>query len=105
MYVRVSGNRFELNQLPFPVNGGNCYYATLRSDLMAQAAFQVCAKAGFNVLRTWAFLDVTAPGDSAWFQCGPGKFNDGPNGLQLLDRTIQLAEQHNVRLILPLVNY
>jgi hypothetical protein len=32
-------------------------------------------------------------------------FNDGPDGLERLDRTIFLAEQKGIRLILPLANY
>src|SRR5947207_224060 len=105
MFIRTAQTRFELNAEPFAVNGGNCYYATLRSDKMAEAAVLLTAELGFNVLRTWAFLDVPGPTDGPWFQCGPGQFNDGPNGLQLLDRTIELAARHNIRLILPLVNH
>ena len=105
MFVRTNATRFELNGQPYLVNGGNCYYAGFRSDLVVNAAFNLAANIGFNVLRMWAFLDVATPGDAAWFQSGPGLFNDGPNGLQLLDRVIQLAESHNLRLILPLVNH
>ncbi len=105
MFVRAAGTQFQLNGLPFPVNGANCYYASMRSDTMRDAVFQFCADTGFNVLRTWAFLDAPTASVSTWFQCGPGQFNDGPNGLQLLDRTIELAERLNIRLILPLVNY
>ncbi len=105
MYIRAERNRFELNQQAFPVNGGNCYYAAFGSDAMVGAAFSLCAALGFNVLRTWAFLDVAQPRENAWFQCGPGRFNDGANGLELLDRTIEYAERNDIRLILPLINY
>ncbi len=105
MFVRTNRNRFELNGQPWLVNGGNCYYAAFRSETMVTAAFTLMRNIGLNVLRTWAFLDVAAPAKTAWFQCGPGQFNDGPNGLQLLDRAIELAEQSNIRLILPLVNH
>ncbi len=105
MYVRANGPVFELDGRPFPVNGCNCYYAAHRGDPMTQAAFDLAESCGFNVLRTWAFLDVPEPRDFAWFQAGPGLYNDGPNGLELLDRTIALAEQRGILLILPLVNY
>jgi hypothetical protein len=36
---------------------------------------------------------------------GEPDFNDGPDWLERLDRTIFLAEQDGIRLILPLVNY
>ena len=35
---------------------------------------------------------------------GEPDFNDGPDWLERLDRTIFLAEQDGIRLILPLVN-
>src|SRR6266496_6784497 len=105
MFVTTRGTAFELDGARFPVNGGNCYYATFRSDKMVQAALELARSIGFNVLRTWAFLDVAAPNASAWFQSGPGQFNDGATGLELLDRTVQLAEASGIRLILPLVNY
>src|ERR1700738_879107 len=101
MFLRANATRFELNCQAFPVNGANCYYASHRSDAMVEAAFRLAGEIGFNVLRTWAFLDVQAPTDAPWFQSAPGHFNDGPNGLQLLDRAIDLAERQNLRLILP----
>lgn len=104
MFFRAAATHFELNGRPFPVNGVNCYYASHRSDIMVEAAFNLAASVGFNVLRTWAFLDVPAPTSDAWFQSGPGQYNDGPNGLRLLDRAIDLAARHDIRLILPLVN-
>jgi mannan endo-1,4-beta-mannosidase len=105
MFVRAAGNRFSLNEEPLPVNGGNCYYAAFRSDTMVDAVFALTSRMGFNVLRTWAFLDTAGPDAATWFQCGPGRFNDGANGLELLDRAVALAEARNIRLILPLVNH
>ena len=105
MFVRANATRFELDGARFGVNGANCYYASHRSDAMVEAVFQVAGGLGANVLRTWAFLDVAAPMAGAWFQAGPGHFNNGPNGLELLDRTIALAESRDIRLILPLVNH
>jgi endo-1,4-beta-mannosidase len=32
-------------------------------------------------------------------------YNDGPESLERLDRTIHLAERYGIRLILPIVNY
>lgn len=105
MFVGADATRFELGGLPFVVNGANCYYASHRSDRMVEAVFELAAGLGLNVLRTWAFLDVPAPRDDPWFQAGPNQFNDGANGLELLDRTIALADACGVRLILPLVNH
>jgi mannan endo-1,4-beta-mannosidase len=105
MFVSAHRTEFELNGQPFPANGANCYYASHRSDQMVNAAFRVMTGCGFNILRTWAFLDVPEPRPGAWFQSAPGQFNDGPNGLELLDRTVALAESLDIKLILPLVNH
>lgn len=105
MFVTTAETRFELNGATFPVNGANCYYAAFRSDRMMNAVFDLMRTSGFNVLRTWAFLDVKEPGNSAWFQAGPGIYNDGATGLQLLDRTITTADRLGIKLILPLVNH
>ncbi len=105
MFIRTNRTQFELDGQPFPVNGANCYYASHRSGPMMNAALQVMTECGFNVLRTWAFLDVPEPRPGAWFQSGPGQYNDGPNGLELLDRTVAAAEALNIKLILPLVNH
>jgi mannan endo-1,4-beta-mannosidase len=104
VFVRAHGNRFELDGRPYPVNGGNCYYAAHGSDAAVQAVFALAGEFGFNVLRAPAFLDVPEPRGWAWFQSAPGTYNDGPTGLELLDRTIQMAESCGIRLILPLVN-
>lgn len=105
MFVRAKGTAFELNGVPFPVNGANNYYASFRSEKMVAAVFDLCRDAGFNVLRTWAFYDTPQPEPWVWFQCGPGRFNDGANGLELLDRCVAMAGERGVKLILPLVNH
>jgi mannan endo-1,4-beta-mannosidase len=105
MFVRAKGTAFELNGVPFPVNGANNYYATFRSEKMAGRVFDLCGEAGFNVLRTWAFFDTERADGWVWFQGGPGVFNDGANGLELLDRAIAMADARGLKLILPLVNH
>lgn len=118
-FVRANGTRFELDGQAFPVMGGNNYYLGFASDAMVEAVFALAARMGLNVLRTWAFVDCGAAGPGStpveaksgvffhYWNTASAKpdFNDGPNGLERLDRTISLAEQNGVRLILPLVNY
>jgi mannan endo-1,4-beta-mannosidase len=118
-FVRASGSQFILDSQPFRVAGANNYYVGFESDSMVEPVFDLAVQMGLNALRTWAFLDcgVAAPGavpanakDGVFFQymnsttAVPG-FNDGPDGLERLDRTIFLAEQKGIRLILPLANY
>jgi len=118
-FVRATGTRFELDGQPFRVMGGNNYYLGFASDSMVEAVFALAGQIGLNVLRTWAFVDCGAAAPGATPAEAKGgvffhywntasrkpEFNDGPNGLERLDRAIALAEQNGVRLILPLVNY
>ena len=118
-FVRVDGSAFELDGEPFSLAGANNYYLGFASDAMVGPVFDLAAQMGLNVLRTWAFVDCGAaePGsmpanakDGVFFHywnstTGRPDFNDGPKGLERLDRTIALAEQYGIRLILPLVNY
>jgi mannan endo-1,4-beta-mannosidase len=118
-FVRTSGIHFSLDQQPFRVVGANNYYLGFESDLMVEPVFELAAQMGLNALRTWAFLDCGAAAtgstpanakDGVFFHyqnsaTGKVEFNDGPNGLERLDRTIFLAEQKGIRLILPMVNY
>jgi mannan endo-1,4-beta-mannosidase len=118
-FVRARGTQFVLDNQPFRVAGANNYYLAFESDVMVRRVFDLAAQMGLNTLRTGAFLDCgpAAPGavppgakDGVYFQyldstTGRPAFNDGPDGLERLDRTIFLAEQYGIRLILPFVNY
>ena len=118
-FVRANGINFSLDGQPFRVAGANNYYLGFESDAMVVPVIDLAVQMGLNTLRTWAFLDcgVAAPGavpanakDGVFFQylnsaTGRPACNDGPNGLERLDRTIFLAEQKGIRLILPLANY
>jgi mannan endo-1,4-beta-mannosidase len=118
-FVRARGPQFMLDGQPFRVAGANNYYVGFESDSMVEPVFDLAVQMGLNALRTWAFLDcaVAASGgipanakDGVFFQylnstTGGPAFNDGPDGLERLDRTIFLAEQTGIRLILPLANY
>jgi mannan endo-1,4-beta-mannosidase len=110
-FVSCAAPGFSLAGQAFRVRGANCYYLGSASDAMVEDVFHLASASGFNVLRTWAFRDLgTALNGEVCFQyqdpsTGGLRYNDGPCGLQLLDRTIALAEQHGIKLILPLVNY
>src|SRR4051812_19824281 len=74
---------------------------------MVSAVLDLATEMGLNTLRTWAFRD--GPGTPSFQYWDPATkapaYNDGPQGLRLLDRTIAWCEQRGLRLILPLVNY
>src|SRR2546423_14241760 len=104
-FVRTSGAGLTLNGNPFAVAGANNYYLAFASDAMVEAVFRLAAEMGLNALRIWAFLDAPdATQSGAYFHyfdtaASRPAFNDGPTGLERLDRTIALAEQHGIRLI------
>ncbi len=118
-FVRTDGQALLLDGEPFRVVGANNYYLGFAPDSMVESVFELATQMGLNVLRTWAFLDCgpAKPGlipananDSVFFHYWDSDtrrpaFNDGPNGLERLDRTIARAEKAGIRLILPLVNY
>jgi mannan endo-1,4-beta-mannosidase len=118
-FVRANGTQFLLDGRPYRVAGANNYYLGFSTDAMVLPVFELATQMGLNTLRTWAFLDCgpAAPGavppnakDGVFFHyqnatTGKPDFNDGVDGLERLDRTIFLAEERGIRLILPLVNY
>jgi len=89
------------------------------------------SKAGITVVRTWAFngangysihpssffyiplfflcqIDVTAiPDQGSWLQLikdGTTQINTGPNGIQRLDKLIEIAKQYNIYVYFSLSN-
>ncbi len=118
-FIGTNGTAFILNGQPFRLVGGNNYYLGFESDSMVESVFDLAMQMGLNVLRTWAFVDCGSAKtglipsnakDGVFFHywdsdTGQPAFNEGPTGLERLDRTIALAEQYGIRLILPLVNY
>ena len=118
-FLAAEGTAFVLNGQPLPLVGANNYYLGFAPDSMVEAVFDLAVQMGLNVLRTWAFLDCGAAEsgsipanakDGVFFHYWDSDthrpaFNDGPNGLERLDRTIALAEQYGIGLILPLVNH
>jgi mannan endo-1,4-beta-mannosidase len=83
-FVRCRGTRFVVGNRPFPAVGVNCYFLARCSELSRRAAMTVAKQMGANVIRTWAFPDTN---------------------FEQLDALIQAAEDLDLRLILPLINY
>ncbi|MFL6450527.1 MAG: cellulase family glycosylhydrolase [Bryobacteraceae bacterium] len=109
MFVQRSGTRLVFDGDPFFAEGFNCYFLSFCSDAIRRATLEAAKQLGANTLRSWAFLDRAAPalGEPA-FQYLNGdtvEQNDGPDGLERLDHLIATAEQLNLKLILPVVNY
>jgi mannan endo-1,4-beta-mannosidase len=115
-FVERRGADLRLDGKTFRFAGTNNYYLMYKSPLMVDDVFADAQRAGFNVLRTWGFLDIgNADGtnsvrgkqDGVYFQYWDGDspaYNDGPDGLQKLDYVLWSARQHGVKLIIPLTN-
>lgn len=109
MFVRCRGTHFSLNDEEFFAEGVNSYFLGFCSDGIRRATLERARELGANTVRSWAFLDVAgqAPGQPAfqYLQGSDIRQNDGPEGLERLDHLISTAEELNLRLILPFVNY
>ena len=117
--VQTRNGSFHANGLPFKIVGANNYYLGFATEPMRRAVFAAAKQIGLNVLRAPAYLDCkpaspgAIPADGwrgAYFQywnseTNRPEINSGENGLERLDHLIADAEQAEIRLILPLVNY
>jgi mannan endo-1,4-beta-mannosidase len=108
-FVTAKDTQFQLNGAAFPVSGVNCYFLAYCNDGSRRQAMTTAKQMGATVIRTWAFWAVEdfVPGGQAfqYFKDGNIVINDGPNGLERLDALIKAAEDLDVKLILPLINY
>lgn len=98
--------------------GANAYTLMFEAPLSVDAHMQIAAEQNLSSLRAWAFFDTgTEDGDLSveidtrgiYFQywdaeAGKPAFNDGPNGLERLDYVLASAAEHDITLVLPLVN-
>lgn len=112
--IRVHNGCFNADGSLFKIVGANNYYLAFATPAMRGAVIQAAKELGLNVLRAPAYLDCASAHEGAWrevsFQywnseISQPEVNTGENGLQRLDHLIAEAEQAEIRLILPLVNY
>ena len=123
-FVSTWNNQFRVNQCQFYYAGTNNYYLSYKSDYMVNDVFETASLLGFNVIRTWGFLDYGSVADGGAtvphaHEAGPPggiyfqywdvdnnriAFNDGANGLEQLDYVLYAARLYDIKLILPLVN-
>lgn len=108
-FLVVRKGCFAAGSLPIGIFGFNCYFLGFCSDQVRASVLAIASRHGANTLRVWAFLDVESPAPEATFfqshENGAAVFNDGPSGLERFDALIHAAEEANIRLILPLVNF
>ena len=112
---------FVVDGQPLCFAGSNNYYAIYKPKPIVDDLFGAAAALGLKVMRVWGMLDrgsldgsvpnVDAAGqkDGVYFQywdpsSGHPAYNDGEDGLQRLDYVLAAAAQHDIKLIVVLVN-
>ncbi|KAF7778728.1 CAZyme family GH5 [Agaricus bisporus var. burnettii] len=108
-FVTQQGDKLMVNGSTFNYIGTTAYWlSSLNTDEDIDFTLGNISQAGFNVVRTWAFNDVeTIPENGTWIQLiqnGTLLINEGPNGLQRLDKVIELAKKHGLYILLSLTN-
>ncbi|KAF9451028.1 glycoside hydrolase family 5 protein [Macrolepiota fuliginosa MF-IS2] len=108
-FVKQQGTQLMVNGSEFKYLGTTAYWlSSLNSDEDINATLGNISQAGFNAVRTWAFNDVdTIPENGTWFQTiqnGTAIINNGTNGLQKLDKVMELAQNHGIYVLLSLTN-
>ncbi len=82
----------------------------LPSDADVEQSFMEIASTDLKVVRVWGFGNANSPADQdIYYQLLDNTtttitINEGENGIPRLDSVIRLAEQYNVKLVLPLLN-
>jgi len=102
-FVKRDGSDLTLNGRPFDFVGTNNYYLMYSSPLMINDVLNTAAANGFNVLRTWGWLDQT-PKNGFVFQSFNGTtmtYNDGATGLANLDYVVAQAGKIGLKLVIP----
>ncbi|XP_072960266.1 mannan endo-1,4-beta-mannosidase 2-like [Typha angustifolia] len=102
-FVQRDGKQLMLDGRPFYVNGWNSYWlmdqaVEISSRQRVSKMFQIGAKMGLTVCRTWAFND----GAHNALQVSLGRFDE--RVFKALDRVIVEARKNGIRLLLSLVN-
>src|SRR3954465_14014186 len=106
-FVVRTGPELRLHGKTFHFAGTNNYYLPYSSKLMVDDVLTTAAAQGFDVVRTWGFMEQ--PKNGVQFQSwdsatGAPAFNDGATGLERLDYVIAKAGQLGLRLVIPFTN-
>ncbi|KAG6866910.1 hypothetical protein C0991_003825 [Blastosporella zonata] len=108
-FVTTQDGQFFVNGSVFKFVGTNAYWlSALNTDQDIDDTLASIRASNFTVVRTWAFNDVeTVPQNGTWFQLisnGTLTINNGTNGLQKLDKVIELAKKHGLYILPSLTN-
>ena len=118
-FVSTSGSNFVLGGENYRFAGTNCYYLIYQSEFMVDNVLSTASSNGFDVIRTWAFIDIGYENGSASVDSnGPIKngiyfqyfdpstnrpaYND--DGLVKLDYVLYKAAEYGIKILLTLTN-
>ncbi|KAG6911903.1 hypothetical protein DXG01_000150 [Tephrocybe rancida] len=109
-FVTTKGSQFELDGKPFYFVGANSYWLPLlTTQADVESTFKQMQAAGVKVLRTWGHNAITSdelPGalesGLTYYQVWNSNstdwaLNDGPQGLQRLDKVIETAGKYGIK--------
>lgn len=100
-FVSVRDGQFALDGETFRFAGANNYYLVYKPESMAEDVFASAQAMGLQVIRTWGFLDGKSH-DGVVLQPELGKFSN--EGFLQLDRVVEQAARHGLKLVITLVN-
>jgi chitodextrinase len=120
-FVHTQGNTFTLGGNVYRFGAANNYYLGYKARSAVDDVLNQAVAMHLTTIRTWAFIDrgsldgsvgnVDGPGDKdgVYFQywdpaTGKPAYNDGANGLQMLDYALSAAKARGIRLIMVLTN-
>ncbi|PNP39198.1 hypothetical protein TGAMA5MH_08875 [Trichoderma gamsii] len=109
-FVTISGSHFDIDGEVGYFAGTNCYWCPFTYNTAeVDTTLSDIASSGLKVVRVLGFSDwnTLPPTGEIWFQLlnATGSIiNTGADGLQNLDYVVASAEQHGLKLIIPLVN-
>jgi mannan endo-1,4-beta-mannosidase len=120
-FVTRSGAGFVLDGEPFRYGGTNNYYLNFHTAAAVDDVLDDAVAMGLSVVRAWGHIDrgsldgvvpnVDGSGEKAgvWTQhwdraAGRPAYNDGPDGLERLDRLLAGARERGLRVVLTLTN-
>ncbi|KAF5390292.1 hypothetical protein D9757_002857 [Collybiopsis confluens] len=114
-FVTTKGTEFELDGKPFRFVGANSYWLPLLiTDSDVHSTFEQMRDAGVKVVRTWGFNAINGTelagaleSNLTYYQVWDSSdwiVNDGPQGLQRLDKVVETAGQYDIKLIVTFTN-
>jgi mannan endo-1,4-beta-mannosidase len=115
-FLKSSGGQLTLNGVPFRFGGGNSYVLMYSPPATVNQILETAASSNFKVVRTWGWIDIgelngtgsiNGPQNGVYFQYWTGTapaYNDGANGLQMLDYEVYEAGQLGLKLIITLTD-